>query len=97
MIRTYEEFDNWIKQNKSERLGIYSSHPSKSDILLSKFASYLIPFISKRTRVKVKHYFKYRHLRKLTRKMINAINDTCANNTSFQKVAVEEYTWEINK
>lgn len=55
------------------KLGIIVYKATKTELFLSKYLPYLIPFISKRKRIKIKWYFKYRYRQRVANAFIKAL------------------------
>ena len=74
-MKTFSEWQEYIGENK--KLGkLHSFHQSAFFHWCEKHIPYWpIPFISKRTRVKIRRYFKYHWWNKVERKMVKTLNE----------------------
>ncbi len=65
-----------------------------------KFFPHLIPFISKRKRVRIRNYFKWAYRRRLMKDMVDVLGELYAKTSplekmEFGKIEFENYEWEV--
>ena len=72
---------------------------SKLETFLSRLLPYLLPFISKRKRIRIRNYFKYAYQRRLMKDMTNALkgihDEDPIDYTQLSRWNEEDYTWEM--
>ena len=72
-VKTFTEWQNYLGENK-KLCEIHSVHQSAFFHWCEKHVPYWpIPFVSKRTRVKIRWYFRHHWWNRVNRKMVNAL------------------------
>lgn len=63
----------------------------------SRFFPYHIPFISKRTRIKIKNYFKYRFKKRLMKDLVEQLKTCYISKVPLEitKIHWEDWEWEV--
>lgn len=73
---------------------VYRASPF--EIFASKFFPYHIPFISKRKRVKIKNYFKYRYKARLHKDIVSQLRKAYINNIpNIVETDLTDWEWEV--
>lgn len=69
---------------------------TRFEIFASKFFPYHIPFISKRSRVKIKNFFKYRYKARLMNDLVSQLRKACINNIpNIVETDWTDWEWEV--
>lgn len=78
----------------TKKIDIVVYKATKLEIFLSKHLPYWIPFISKRKRIKIKWYYKYRYKQRFCKNMVKALSSLPSSNWE-KKVDLTDYDWEV--
>lgn len=69
---------------------------TRFEIFASKFFPYHIPFISKRSRVKIKNFFKYRYKARLMNDLVSQLKKAYINNIpNIVETDWTDWEWEV--
>lgn len=69
---------------------------NRFEIFASKFFPYHIPFISKRKRVKIKNFFKYRYKARLMNELVSQLRKAYINNIpNIVETDWTDWEWEV--
>ena len=79
----------------TKKINIVVYKATKLETFLSKHLPYWIPFISKRKRVKIKWYYKYRYKRRLCKAMVKTLASLPPPNWEEVKFSPMEWEWEV--
>ena len=78
----------------TKKIDIVVYKATKLEIFLSKHLPYWIPFISKRKRIKIKWYYKYRYKQRFCKTMTKALSNLSSSNWK-KKIDLTDYDWEV--
>ena len=78
----------------TKKINIVVYKATKLEMFLSKHLPYWIPFISKRKRIKIKWYYKYRYKQRFCKTMVKALSSLPFSNWK-KKVDLTDYDWEV--
>ena len=78
----------------TKKINIVVYKATKLEMFLSKHLPYWIPFISKRKRIKIKWYYKYRYKQRFCKTMVKALSSLPSSNWK-KKVDLTDYDWEV--
>ena len=77
----------------TKKINIVVYKATKLEIFLSKHLPYWIPFISKRKRIKIRQYYKYRYKQRLYKDMIKSLSSIPSPNWN-KKIEINPMEWE---
>ena len=77
----------------TKKIDIVVYKATKLEIFLSKYLPYWIPFISKRKRIKIRQYYKYRYKQRLCKDMIKSLSSIPSPNWN-KKIEINPMEWE---
>ena len=84
-----------LKKSRGD-IGIIVYRANKFEIFASKFFPYHIPFISKRSRVKIKNFFKYRYKARLMNDLVSQLRKAYINNIpNTVETDWTDWEWEV--
>lgn len=78
----------------TKKIDIVVYKATKLEMFLSKHLPYWIPFISKRKRIKIKWYYKYRYKQRFCKNMVKALSSLPSSSWE-KKVDLTDYDWEV--
>ena len=78
----------------TKKIDIVVYKATKLEMFLSKYLPYWIPFISKRKRIKIKWYYKYRYKQRFCKTMVKALSGLSSSNWE-KKVDLTDYDWKV--
>ena len=77
----------------TKKINIVVYKATKLEMFLSKHLPYWIPFISKRKRIKIKWYYKYRYKQRFCKDMVKSLSSIPSPNWN-KKIEINPMEWE---